>query len=240
MNRAGLVIAFSFLLGVSACSEQSTEIIATQSGDETSTIVTEVEASAREEVPTTFAPSNTEPDTSRTSEMEQSDPQETVDTDRTSSADQEWRSHPLAALVLTPERLGDTWEIDNVDILEPEPGDVDQLVCGVPEPATLDGLEVELVGYEPGTEYPDQEMFQLVARGTPAEAQAWIDAFIGLGDCDGSDEYDPTEATLADVSVVGSDSVVGLYLTDNDASGAAKMRFVGARFGGVVVIVVGR
>lgn len=250
MNRTGLVIAFSIVLGVSACSEQPTEIVVGQSVEDSTTTSNERETSTTEEVPTTFAPT----DTSRTTEMGRPEPKEPLAPDQmppiepdpsdrpgaepAEREDQEWRSHDLAALVITPERLGASWEIDNIDITEPEPGDEDELVCGVPEPPTLDGLEVELVGYETGADSPEQELLQLIGRGTPADAQAWIDAFTDLGGCDGSDdEYDPTSATLADVSIEGSDSVVGIDLTVGDETNPEYIRFVGARFGDIVVIV---
>ena len=137
--------------------------------------------------------------------------------------------HELAPLALTAAALGEEWEIDFIEIVEPGPADGDNMVCGVPAPAQLYGLEIEMSS-------ANGELVQAIGRGTQAEAQAWLSAFEALAGCDGSEESDFMTSAVFSPDVAGADDAIGVDFTVADSDPMA-VRFVGARFGNVFVFI---
>lgn len=98
--------------------------------------------------------------------------------------DDDWRDHELARFVPDAGELGEGWMINSSDTTVYAPAEPNEELasCGLTEPPTLDGIEVT---YTVDLDYAGAASF-IVNRGPVSDAQAFVDVFRGLPDCDPS------------------------------------------------------
>ncbi len=150
-------------------------------------------------------------------------------------APEEWTGHPLAPLVLDPAEIGEHWELERVNILEPlvdERQSVER-VCGVDEPGTPDGLEPTYESTEGGA----AELDLIVAGGSRRAAEVFLTVLRAVAGC-------PVEETGAfavfsqvEPVAVGADDAVCLEAVDPEpeADEAAVAVLCAAMFGDFLV-----
>lgn len=111
------------------------------------------------------------------------------------SEDNEWRTSPLAALVLDPDDIGPDWELAVVEAAEPYPGGA-TWACGITKPPTMPGVQAEFrpLGGSRAT------LWQMIGEGDSAAAQAWVDTVRKLSSC--TENLDSTTAENTEVSII--------------------------------------
>lgn len=236
-TRISAAVIVSASLFGAACGQQPIEVVVGGEPENTSVATTAEPGSRPSSTLDEKSPADTKSEGAtidRTAEVPEIQPGDSVampdptpDPSWEIPGDDDWTEHELARLVLTSDELGDGWEIDYIDVIDPEPADRDNKICGVAEPAQLDGLEIEMSSQ-------DGELVQAIGQGTEAEAQSWLTTFEALVACDGSEESDFMTSSIFSPNVAGADDTIGAYF---EVSDSADVRFVGARFGNVFVFV---
>ena len=100
---------------------------------------------------------------------------------------EDWPDHPLASLAPSPEDLGPGWTYDNGQVKVAEPSSPDDVIpeCPIDPPPTLDGYELEYKFEHDSSLLVLDDALAIQIGGSDAMgAQAMVDAFRGLADCE--------------------------------------------------------
>lgn len=149
-------------------------------------------------------------------------------------ADADWSDHRLAALVPSPDEIGDGWAFDYGYTNSAEPADPDDAIpgCETPVPPTLDGLSLSYSRDAPesGTEIE-------LGEGSAEDAQVLIDAVRAIAGCDLDEIGLAAEYQLSDLRIDGVDDSVILTGRVDDGSDEVNQVIAVARVDGLSVAI---